>query len=70
MRQFRVTHVASGIVTLVNACGDPRSGWVRTKAAMQAGLRFPADCTVRVVPVGQEVPLPFDEVPLQVRSRP
>jgi hypothetical protein len=59
-RQWEVTHIVTGEVTLVNASSTER-------AARRCGYYWPADCYVRVVPIGYESDLPFDEVPLIVR---
>ena len=67
-RQFEVVHTATGTVTRVVAPIYGRiTGSSQVLASIKAGHRYPADCTVRVVPRGQEIPLPFDCIPLVLR---
>lgn len=70
-RQFEVTHLATGTVTRVLGQVWRSGRTVRSEsylgAARHAGHRYPVDCTVRIVPVAQEIPLPFDELPLVIR---
>lgn len=53
----------TGLVTLVNH--EETANYA--DVSREAGLYYPADCTVHVVKRGQEVPLPFDCIPLVVR---
>jgi len=73
MRQFAVTEIWSGDVTLVMAPvyvdSRKQENWVGTQIAARAGLRYPVDCLVTVVPKGQERPLPFGDCPLVLRRR-
>ena len=73
MRQFAVTEIWSGDVTLVMAPvyvdSHKYENWAGTQIATRAGLRYPVDCIVTVVPKGQERPLPFDSLPLVLRRR-
>lgn len=65
-RQYLITHHLTGERTLVNSV---YRGWYHAdgmKAAHCAGYRFLAECSVRLVPRGKEVPLPFDDLPLVI----
>jgi hypothetical protein len=68
VRQFAVTHTATGLVTLVNHLSWDAGGDIAA-AASKAGHRYPVDCEVRRVPRGEETPLPFGEIPLILRKR-
>lgn len=63
-RQFIVTHTATRVETIVNGFEYflPSGQWSGNYDGAAAGARhrYPADCTVRVVPFGMEVELPFD----------
>ncbi len=58
VRQFAVKHLATGLVTLVNyrqyknADGYYRSD--KVQASRLAGHRYPVDCDVTLVPMGDE----------------
>jgi hypothetical protein len=73
VRQFAVKHLETGLVTLVNykewqqPDGRFRAGTIQ--AARLAGHRYPVDCDVTLVPLGDERPLPFDDCPLVLRRR-
>lgn len=64
MRQFVVTDRATGIVTLVNA-----EEYLTVRGVYNGGLRCGVGADVSVVPFGDEIPLPFDCLPLQIRRR-
>lgn len=70
-RQFIVTHLKSGEVTIVSV--DLRK-WGRGESqpspeaiSRSLGYRYPADCTVRVLKERDEFDLPFDEIPLIIK---
>lgn len=71
-RQYRVTIHETREIWLVNsvayreANGDVHS--YDGGAASILGLRPIADCEVEMVPVKQQVALPFDEIPLRIRK--
>ncbi len=71
MRQFAVTCHTTGLVTLVNYRPRGRAGGSTeyAKVSRLAGLYYPADCDVRVVRRGKEIPLPFDCIPLVLRRK-
>lgn len=64
-RQYVATHRATGEQTVVNSRVDYEKSYA--EVSRKAGYRYPADCDVAIVPVGQEYDLPFDEVPLIIR---
>ena len=60
LRQYVVTHRETGQVTFVIG----RYGHDYRQTALRAGLRYPVDCDVNLVPEREERPLPFDTLPL------
>lgn len=64
IRQYEVTHIASGLVTYVNSNGC--EGFGHYEAMRKAGNWHAGDCSVHVVPKGEEWDLPFDEIPLGI----
>lgn len=69
MRQFEVT-MNSGERWRVNLAPRPYgwSGWAPRLACQMVGARHIVDAEALLVPVGQEVALPFDELPVRVRG--
>jgi hypothetical protein len=74
VRQFAVKHLETGLVTLVNyrewRMADGRFRCDPTQPARLAGHRYPVDCDVTLVPMGDERPLPWGEIPMVLRRKP
>ncbi len=70
IKQFAVFEHQTGLETRANGRqymgGHGFAGGFH-QAACRAGYHYPFDCDVTVVPTGEEIPLPFDEIPLILR---
>lgn len=78
-RQFQIADLRTGDITVVwwpvvtypNKHGyvntNPRPGYT-IMCREVSGLEWMRECSVSLVPDGQEISLPFDEIPLVIRQ--
>ena len=73
-RQYVVYHDGTNMATLVNHSarvvyvnGKRKVNHKYASVAIKAGIRYRGAKEIQVVPIGQETPLPFGDIPLVIR---